>query len=129
MTAKGIGYSCKIDSILDQNLYKNILEDELLDTIEYYELDSSTVIFQHDNDPKHTAKSIKEWLKDQEFQTMVWPAQSCYLNPIENLWAHVKRKLNQLETPPKGINELWERIQKVWNEIEETCTNLIGSMP
>ncbi len=130
MTAQGVGYSCKIDSILDQHLYKNILEDELLNTIDFYELDSTKVIFQHDNDPKHTAKSIKEWLKNQEFHTMIWPAQSPDLNPIEHLWAHVKRKLNNFETPPKGINELWERIQKVWNEIDvETCSNLISSMP
>lgn len=130
MTAKGVGYSCKIDSTMDQHLYKNILEDELMQTIEYYEYDSSKVIFQHDNDPKHTAKSVKEWLKDQEFEVMIWPAQSPDLNPIEHLWSHVKRKLNEFETPAKGINELWERVQKVWNEIDKlTCLNLIRSMP
>lgn len=130
MTAKGVGYCCKIDSTLDQHLYKNILEDELLNTIEYYHFDPSKVIFQHDNDPKHTAKSVKEWLQDQEFELMIWPAQSPDLNPIEHLWSHVKRKLNHFETPAKGMNELWERVQKVWNEIDkETCSNLIRSMP
>ncbi len=104
MTAQGVGYACKIDSTLDQHLYKSILEDELLNTIEFYELDSTKVIFQHDNNPKHTAKSIKEWLKNQEFQTMVWPAQSPDLNPIEHLWAHVKRKLNNFETTPERNN-------------------------
>jgi len=38
--------------------------------------------------------------------------------------------LNQFQTPAKGINELWERIEKVWNEIDsETCAKLINSMP
>ena len=130
MCSKGVGFACKIDNIMDQHLYKNILEEDLLETINYYNLDSTKVIFQHDNDPKHTAKSIKEWLSEQDFKTMIWPAQSPDLNPIEHLWAHVKRMLNRFQTPAKGINELWERIQNVWNEIDvQTCSNLVHSMP
>ncbi len=130
MTSKGVGYATKIDTTMDQYLYKSILEDELMQTIDFYDLDSTKVIFQHDNDPKHTAKSVKEWLKNQKFQTMVWPAQSPDLNPIEHLWSHVKRKLNQFGSPAKGMNELWERVQQVWNEIDkEICLNLITSMP
>ena len=73
---------------------------------------------------------MKEWLRDQEFKTMIWPSQSPDLNPIEHLWAHVKRKLNQYESPARGMNELWERIEEVWNEIDqEICWNLIRSMP
>jgi transposase len=130
MTFQGPGYCCKIDSNLDQHLYKNILEDDLLKSIKFYHLDPSKVIFQHDNDPKHTAKSVKDWLKTQKFEVMIWPAQSPDLNPIEHLWFHVKKTLNQFENPAKGMNELWERIEKIWNEISpDICSNLIESMP
>ena len=52
MTAKDPGYICKIDSKIDQHLYLFILKDELSETIRWYDLDPSRVIFQHDNDPK-----------------------------------------------------------------------------
>lgn len=61
---------------------------------------------------------------------MWWPAQSLDLNPIEHLWSHLKRKLVEYEEPPKGIHELWERVQVEWDQIGAgVCQNLIESMP
>jgi hypothetical protein len=46
------------------------------------------------------------------------------------LWDHIKRRLGEYEVEPKGILELWERVEEEWNKIDaEVCQNLIGSMP
>jgi len=131
ITWDGPGFMCRIDGRMDQHLYKAILNDELRQTIEYYALDHARVIFQHDNDSKHTAKKVREWLDNQPFSVINdWPAQSPDLNPIEHIWAHLKRRLNQYDAPPSGMNALWERLENEWNQItKETCQNLIESMP
>ncbi len=130
ITSKGVGYLCEIEGTMDQHLYKQILEGELQNTIDYYELDPGTLIFQHDNDPKHTAKSVKEWLNEQEFKVLTWPPQSPDLNPIEHAWAYLKQQLNKYDKPPNGMRQLWERIQEEWEKISlEYINNLFNSMP
>jgi transposase len=130
MTFQGSGMFCRIEGRMDQHQYKEILQRDLMYTVMAYDLDPSKLIFQHDNDPKHTAKSVSQWLKLQKFDVLKWPAQSPDLNPIEHLWAGLKRRLNQYESAPKGILELWERIEECWASIElEECKKLYESMP
>ena len=45
MTWHGVGYAAKIDGRIDEDLYLQILKDELLNTIQYYDLDPSNIIF------------------------------------------------------------------------------------
>eukprot|EP01101_Sappina_pedata_P007954 TRINITY_DN4308_c0_g1_i4.p1 TRINITY_DN4308_c0_g1~~TRINITY_DN4308_c0_g1_i4.p1 ORF type:complete len:215 (+),score=6.44 TRINITY_DN4308_c0_g1_i4:135-779(+) len=52
MTAYAVGYATRIDGGLDGPLYVKILDDELQQTIDYYQLDGQNIVFQHDNDPK-----------------------------------------------------------------------------
>jgi len=130
MTAQGPGNIHRIQGTMTQHAYKQILETQLLETIQKFDMDASRVIFQHDNDPKHTAKSVQEWLGEQQFEVLDWPAQSPDLNPIEHLWAMLKRRLNQYETPPSGMLELRERIQTQWSKIDNReCARLVESMP
>lgn len=130
ITWQRVGYAAKIDGRMDGDLYFQILKDELLNTLQYYDLDPPNIIFQQDYDLKHTCKKVKEWLEEQDFSTMVWPAQSPNLNPIEHLWGYLKRGLADYEHSSKGIHELWERIQVVWERIPaENCQKLIESMP
>jgi transposase len=130
MSWDGVGYATKIDGTMDGDLYISIMEDELQDSIEFWGKTKEDIIFQQDNDPKHTCKKARKWFQDHDLTVLQWPAQSPDLNPIEHLWQHLKRKLGEYETQPKGVLELWERVEKTWEEIPaEICQNLIQSMP
>ena len=45
---------------MDAKLYRQILHEDLMNTIRHHEFSIDEVIFQHDNDPKHTAKLTKQ---------------------------------------------------------------------
>ncbi len=61
-------------------------------------------IFQQDLAPAHIAKGTKSWFNDHGVTVLDWPANSPDLNPIENLWSIVKRKMR--DTRPNNADDL-----------------------
>jgi len=85
-------------------------------------------IFQQDLAPACSAKSTKSWLNDHGVCVFDWPANSPDLNPTENLWGIVKRKMRNKR--PKNADELKAAIKETWAFIPpQQCNKLITSMP
>src|SRR6266511_3164155 len=104
--------------------YKELLEEYL---VPFY---NENYLFQDDNAPCHIAKIVKEWKEENSIDILPWPAQSPDLNPIENLWSELERKVRSHKPRPKNKNELIEVVKQEWNNISNTTLiNLVESMP
>ena len=73
-SANGVGPLKLIEGKLTGSVYRDILEDVMLPFARGSM--PSDFIFQHDNDPKHTSKIVKQWIKQENLEVMIWPAQS-----------------------------------------------------
>ena len=71
---RNIKYLCKIEGDMDATLYIQILEKNLLETLNYYEYNINDIIFQYDNDLKYKTCITKTWLKDNNILVLNWPA-------------------------------------------------------
>ncbi len=86
------------------------------------------LILQQDLAPAHTAKGTKSWFNEHGVTVIDWPANSPDLNPKENLWGIVKRKMR--DTRPNNADELKAAVKATWASITpEQCHRLIVSMP
>jgi len=111
--------------IMDGKFYTEILEKHIP---EVRSMLGNRWRLQQDNDPKHTSRIAKEFLDDNVPAVMDWPSNSPDLNPIENLWAIVKRSVELRR--PKNLSELEVFLGEEWGKISNSLLiNLVNSMP
>ena len=121
---------CRIEGRMDAALYKNILADELVRIIRWHHLNKYEIIYQHDNDPKHTANITLGWLEANGIDTLKFPPQSPDLNPIEHLWRKLHVCVRERQEEITDRTTLWEVLQQEWESIAVSeWRKLVHTMP
>ena len=87
---------------------------------------SYVYMFQQGNNSKHNAELNRQWLIWIIPKWLKMPALSLDLNPIEHLWAILKRGVHKVSIKTNHLKRvvIWE-----WEAIScKTCRNLVNSM-
>lgn len=86
-------------------------------------------MFQHDNAAVHKSDARKRWLSAKNIDFISWSAESLDLNPVENLWGNLARKVCAMRRQYENVEQLKNAIRSAWNDIDNTdLEHLILSM-
>ncbi len=110
MSSAGVGLLCFLKTNITAPVYEEILEHFMLPSADQLFKDAD-FIFQQDLAPAHPAKSTRSWLNDHGVGVLDWPANSPDLNPIENIWAIVKRKMRNKRPKNDGLKAT---VKETW---------------
>jgi transposase len=110
-SAQGVGGSRFYDGTMDSRL----LTDTFTQFMKPHALrtwPAEQWFFLQDNAPYHASVDTQTWLHNNGIDCIDFPSHSPDLNPIENLWADLKRRV-ELRWP-SSITELMEILSEEW---------------
>ena len=125
-SAGGTERLVRIEGKMNGAKYSEILDENLLQSAQDLRL-GRRFTFQQDNNPKHTAKTMQEWLRDMSLNVLEWPSQSPDLNLIKNLWRDLKIAVQQRS--PSNLTELDKICREEWELPKYSCAQLLVSHP
>ena len=85
-------------------------------------------IFMQDNAPIHVSRSTRAWLQRKNVPLLDWPANSPDLNPMENLWGILVRRIYAENQQYHNVDELKKAIVAAWHTIDQEVLDNLLSM-
>ena len=116
------------NTAMNKEWYQHILREQLLPTMQE-QFGDKQHLFQHDEASCHKAKVITKWLGEQNIDILgPRPGNSPDLNPIENLWSILMRRVDKQK--PTNSDKLQALIMQEWAaNSQDVAQKLIDSMP
>jgi transposase len=129
--ADGLGHGELYEGTLDARRYQSILAFNLVKSAHTF-WPKGQWWYQQDNASPHTAGTSRAWFHNHGIDVIDFPPWSSDLNPIENLWHDLKRRVYSHH--PKTMEELEHFIGKEWKETDlnycsRTCLNMPLRLP
>ena len=117
ISGQGVGPLHRCTGNVNQNVYRAILVGYLTHRQ-----------FVQDNAPCHKANLIRGWMIGNDVHAMPWPSCSPDLNPIEQVWAWMKRQIQGKHFANKDA--LWHELSSLWLRMSpDFVQRFVDSMP
>jgi DDE superfamily endonuclease len=129
-SASGLGYCHIYNETLDAKAFVRILDANLLPSADllFTESPRRQWWYLQNNASTHSAHITRKWLHDHGITCLDFPPYSPDLNPIENLWQHLEKRVEA--RAPNRMEELQDVIAEEWqNTPTDLLTKLAHSMP
>lgn len=125
--AREIGQAEIFVGEFDASKYVDVLQHNLLPAARSF-FPSGQWWFQQDNAPQHTSRAAQRWFHNNGVDCIDFPPLSPDLNPIENMWADLKRRVEQRRA--RTMEELEQHLKEEWEATSPTLlASLAHSMP
>jgi transposase len=105
----GLVHIERLDGNIDSELYSDMILSKAVPDFHYYH--GTDFVFQQDNSRIHTSKFTLKCFEDYEIPLFPHPPLSPDLNPVENVWALLVRRLYAEGKGYTSEQSLWEAIQ------------------
>ena len=92
---------------MDSDFYWEVLKSNIKSL---KKIGGTKTILQWDNAPSHVSTKALKFYEKNKIERIEWPAKSPDLNPIENIWAIVKRELEKRKVTKQ------ERLLKIFRK-------------
>jgi len=126
ISAEGLGHAELYDGSLNAVRHRDILRHSLIKSFRQF-YPHGPWCFQQDNARFHTTPETISFLHEKGVTFIEWPPWSPDLNPIENLWNDLKRRVyNRF---PQTMEQLEQIIREEWeatdlNFIKRICRSM-----
>jgi hypothetical protein len=127
ISSRGLGAIHIFTENLDAKLLKDIIQEHLIKAAHRL-FPAGCWWLLWDNDRKHMSVLVKRWLHNHGVSRIDFPPYSPDLNPIENFWNHLKRRVETHNAT--NITELQEHIMSEWDNTDiDFLAKIADSMP
>ena len=124
ISTEGKAYLQPFTGTMKAKYYKELLEKDFIPEANQI-MPQGVWILQQDEAFAHTAKSVTRFLDSYKILILEWPSRSPDLNPMENIWGILKKKVYRRN--PETFMELENAIFEEWDLLDNNEVGRIAA--